>query len=223
MGDIPISRNTENIIDGLPYSPPENISSLQGEVTVLLGAMRLGKPQAEAQLYELIFPELKRISRIHLSLEPRGCFDVTELVNEACLRLVGSCADSRDRRHLFSTFAKVMRQILIDHARARRAQKRGEGGTPVPFDETVYAPRGGNIEDRIAVAEAYDQLEARDPRLARVVDFRVFVGLSIDETAELMQCCSRTVRRDWNCAKAWLSKTIAEKKASYGSNPLGTS
>ena len=135
-------------------------------------------------------------------------FQATVLVNEAYLRLVDAKDVAwQDRAHFLAVAARVMRRILVDHARARRAQKRGSPATRVTFDEALVVtsePR----EDFVALDDALEALATFDERKGRVVELRFFGGLSVDETASVLNVSPETVRRDWRLAKAWLQREM---------------
>jgi RNA polymerase sigma factor (TIGR02999 family) len=132
----------------------------------------------------------------------------TALVNEAYLRLVGAQAVPwRDRNHFMAVAARAMRRILVDHARARRYQKRGGDAVRVTFDETLPVPVAPR-QDFVALDEALDELATFDERTSRVIELRFFGGLSVAETASVLEVSPDTVMRDWRLAKAWLSREL---------------
>jgi RNA polymerase sigma factor (TIGR02999 family) len=128
-------------------------------------------------------------------------------VNEAFLRLVGTTGVNwQDRAHFYGVAAHLMRQILVDHARKRRASKR-DGGARVTFEDFLIL-REDSIEDVIAVDEVVGRLEALDARQGRIVELRFFAGMSVEEIAEVMCVSTPTVKREWNSAKAWLHREL---------------
>ncbi len=132
----------------------------------------------------------------------------TALVNEAYLRLVdGKAVAWHDRAHFLAVSARVMRRILVDHARARRAQKRGGGGARVTFDEALVVTDEPH-QNVVALDDALEALAAFDERKSRVVELRFFGGLSVDETASVLKVSPDTVMRDWRLAKAWLQQEM---------------
>jgi RNA polymerase sigma-70 factor (ECF subfamily) len=132
----------------------------------------------------------------------------TLLVNEAYLRLVDAKAVAwHDRAHFLAVAARVMRRILVDHARARRAQKRGGAATRVTFDETLVVSNQPR-EDFVALDDALEALAAFDARKSRVVELRFFGGLSVEEMASVLKVSPETVMRDWRIAKAWLQREM---------------
>lgn len=139
---------------------------------------------------------------------PGNTLQSTALVHEAYLRMVQM--DSvrwESRAQFFAIAARVLRHILVDHARERRAAKRGGGALKAPLEAalTIPAPQDFRLED---LDESLERLAAADPRKARVVELRYFGGLSIEEVAEVVQCSPMTVKRDWNFAKAWLYRDL---------------
>jgi len=182
-----------------------------GEVTVLLGEMKLGSKDALTRLIPLVYKELRRLAghymrdeRISHTLQP------TALVHEAFLRLVRQDrADWQNRSQFIGVAAQLMRRILVDHARRRAAATRA-----VTLDETRWN-RGANLgqtEEILAVDEVVVRLSHLDPQQARVVELRYFGGLSVDETAEVIGISPRTVKRDWAMAKCWLRAQLATKE-----------
>jgi RNA polymerase sigma-70 factor (ECF subfamily) len=132
----------------------------------------------------------------------------TALVNEAYLRLVGAQAVPwRDRNHFMAVAARAMRRILVDHARARRYQKRGGDAVRVTFDETLPVPVAPR-QDFVVLDEALDELATFDERTSRVIELRFFGGLSVAETASVLEVSPDTVMREWRLAKAWLSREL---------------
>jgi RNA polymerase sigma-70 factor, ECF subfamily len=134
----------------------------------------------------------------------------TALVNEAFLRLCGSApATWQDRAHFYAVCAQVMRHILTDHARAHLRVKRGAGAVHLPLDAAATVVQQQPV-DHAALDDALRALEAHDARKARIVELRYFVGLGIEETAQLLDISPMTVRREWTRAKAWLYRELAE-------------
>lgn len=175
------------------------------EVTVLLRRLRDGDERAHDRLVPMIHAELRRIARAHLRHErPWHTLQATELAHEAYLRLVGGGRHEwRDRVHFFAVASGTMRRILIDHARKRSAARRGGGQAHVSLDE-VAAPGGDRPDELVALDEALARLGALDPRQERIVELRFFGGLDLEETAAVLGVSTRTVKRDWSVARAWL-------------------
>ncbi|MGH9908901.1 MAG: sigma-70 family RNA polymerase sigma factor [Pyrinomonadaceae bacterium] len=141
---------------------------------------------------------------------PGHTLQTTALIHEAYLRLVDQ-TDVRwqNRAHFFAISAQLMRRILVDHARSRHAAKRGGSNIKLPLEQEMIAPTGRDV-DMVVLDEALERLAAIDPQQSRVVELRFFSGLSVEETAEALGVSSRTVKRDWNVAKAWLRREISE-------------
>lgn len=180
------------------------------EVTGLLKAWGGGDPAALERLAPVISHELQKIARHYMRREREGhTLQATALVNEVWVRLVDSTsADWRDRSHFFACAAQMMRRILVDSARARRSEKRGG---PLPRINLDDAAQAGSGEDRemVALDDALDTLARLDPRKVRMIELRYFGGLSVEETAEVLKISPRSVKRDWNIAKAWLSRELS--------------
>ena len=180
------------------------------DVTAMLLAWRQGDEKALEGLIPLVYDELRRLDRARLRKEPRGhILQTTALVHEAYLRLVDiNRMNVRDRSHLLAMAARLMRRILVDHARRRTARKRGGRVTMVGLDE-LSIPSAESGIDVLALDEALNDLTRLDARLCRVVELKYFSGLTIDETAETLQVSSATVERDWTIAKAWLHQRLS--------------
>ena len=175
-----------------------------GEVTVLLQQMRSGDSEAADKLIPLVVDELRRLARLQLRNErPGHTLQPTALVNEAYLRLVGEQArDWQNRAHFIGVSVSVMRRILIDHARRKRALKRGFEDQA---DMEDYAGLSYEQADELmALNLALDRLEKMSSRQRQVVELRYFGGLSTEETAEVLNVSPITVKRDWVVARAWL-------------------
>jgi RNA polymerase sigma factor (TIGR02999 family) len=177
------------------------------DVTELLIQARKRTPEAESRLYELVYAELRRIARIHMGRERQShTLQPTALVNEAYVRLVKDDRDWQNRAHFYGTAAQVMRRILVDHARARLAHKRGGGAEPIELSD-LPAPFE-NAEKMLALDEALQRLSLLDARQSRVVELRFFGGMTEEEIAGILDVSTRTVKRDWNMARAWLYEQI---------------
>jgi RNA polymerase sigma factor (TIGR02999 family) len=178
-------------------------------LTGLLFEWRQGDEAALDKLTPLVYDELRRIAHRYVQRERDGhTLQTTALVNEAYLRLAGQQKiEWQSRAHFFAVTAHVMRHILIDHARRRHYAKRGGGAQHIPLDEAagMSAQRAGEL---VALDEALVELAKLDPRKSRVVELRYFGGLSMEETAEVLEVSLMTVRRDWRVAKAWLFKAV---------------
>ena len=178
-------------------------------MTQLLQAWSSGDEAALDRLVPLVYRDLHlRARRCMAGERVEHSLQTTALIHEAYLRLVGpSPVDWENRGHFFAVAARVMRRILVDHARARRSQKRGGEGRPVPLDEGLVVA-GKPDRDLVSLDDALKALAAFDQRKARVVEMRYFGGLSVEETAEFLKVSPQTVLRDWKLAKAWLMREM---------------
>jgi RNA polymerase sigma factor (TIGR02999 family) len=179
------------------------------DVTRLLNELAAGQQEVLPHLIPLVYDELRRLAASYLRRERRGhTFQPTALVHEAYLRLIDQeGVQWHNRGHFFGIAAQQMRRILLDYARAHHAAKRGGHQEQVPLDEGiagVFPP----VEDLIALDEAMSRLAALDPRQVRIVELRVFAGLTIEETADALSISETVVKRDWNVAKAWLLREL---------------
>ena len=179
------------------------------EVTQLLVAWGGGDRAALDRLMPLVYEELRRLARHYMSGEcPGNTLQTSALVNEAYLRLADQTNPNwQNRAHFFAISAQLMRQILVDYARKRRSHKRGGGERQVSLDEALIVSEE-RAADVVALDAALEGLAEIDPRKCRVVELRFFGGLSIEETAEVLQVSPGTVMRDWTLAKAWLRREI---------------
>jgi RNA polymerase sigma factor (TIGR02999 family) len=180
------------------------------DVTDLLLSWRRGDPSALDRLIPLVYDELRRVARRHLRGESPGhALQATALVHEAYLRLVDvDRMTLTNRAHFFAVAATLMRQIVVDHARRQRADKRGGGVTVLSLDEASPGATTSGV-DVLALDEALDALSAIDARQCRVVELRFFAGLNIDEAAEALGVSPATVEREWALAKAWLYRRLS--------------
>jgi RNA polymerase sigma-70 factor, ECF subfamily len=181
----------------------------QHELTGLLQAWRRGDREALDRLVSLVHTELHRLAHRYIARErPGHTLQTSALVNEAYLRLIdASQVDWRDRAHFFAVAATIMRQVLIQYARLRQSQKRGGSPIRVEFSEDLV-PSPERDADLIAVDDALNLLARTDPREAKVVEMRFFGGLSEAETAHVLGISNRTVRREWDHARAWLLREL---------------
>lgn len=179
-------------------------------LTGLLVEWREGDQAALDRLMPLVYDQLRRIAHRYVQRERDGhTLQTSALVNEAYLRLADQKVVWQNRSHFFAVTARVMRHILIDHARRRRYAKHGGDAHQVSIDEaaTMSLERAAEL---IALEEALDELAQLDQRKSQVVEFRYFGGLSLEETAEALNISLMTVRRDWRAAKAWLYRRLKE-------------
>ena len=180
-----------------------------GEVTRLLQQLGQGHLEAEEQLVPLIYKELRQISRRLMRGEGNHTLQTTALVHEAYLRLARPNASTwKDRSHFFAVAAKVMRRILVDHARARAAEKRGGGLSRLadPLEPMISADEPERI---LAVDMALTRLSELDARQGRIVELLFFAGMSVDEAAEALVVSASTIKREWRLARAWLLGELA--------------
>src|SRR5262245_46284110 len=180
-------------------------------ITALLVDLQAGRPGALDELSPLVYPELRSLARNYLRGDRDGTLQPTVLVHEAFLRLVDQrTATWQNRAHFFGIAAQLMRRIIIDHARKRKAEKRG-GGRLVTLDEDAENVTTDEGVDVVRVDDALRELEKLDPRRAKLVELRFFGGLTIEETAQVLDTSPATVKRDWLLAKAWLQRALTER------------
>lgn len=178
-------------------------------VTQILDTIAAGDGKAADELLPLVYDELRRLAARKLAHErPGQTLQATALVHEAWLRLTGNeNTPWAGRAHFFNAAAEAMRRILIDNARRKNAQRRGGGQRPVNIDDVEVAATGTN-EQIVAVHEALEKFAARDSRKAELVKLRYFLGLTLEETAELMKISVPTAKRWWTYSRAWLFREI---------------
>jgi RNA polymerase sigma factor (TIGR02999 family) len=193
------------------------MGSVANNVTRLLGQLRNGNEDAVAQLVPLLYGELRRMAGAYLRIERRNhTLQPTALVHEAYLRLVGQRdVQWQNRQHFFGIAAQVMRRILVDHARGHEAVKRGGAVPKVSLEEAILSSRERSPE-LLALDEALTRLATLDPQQARIIELRFFGGLTVEETAEVLSISPATVKRDWNMAKAWLTREVRKEKSGEG-------
>jgi RNA polymerase sigma factor (TIGR02999 family) len=181
---------------------PESPSA---DVTRLLVAWQQGDADALQHLIPLVYAELRRLAHARVARERAGqTLQTTALVHETYLRLVdGKHVSWHDRAHFFAVCARLMRRILVDRARARRAAKRGGPAQHVTFEDWLAA-RPPTDEQMLALDEVLGRLAANDPRRGRVVELRYFGGMTVEETAAVLGVSAETVTRDWKVARLWL-------------------
>jgi len=179
--------------------------SSEGMVTQLISAHRNGDDRAGDRLFALVYDELHEMARRQLRFRSPGqTLNTTGLVHEAYLKLFDRDESGwNDRVHFFSVTARAMRQILVDYARRIRADKRGGGAHHTEINASIISDGKGNV-DILDLDEALKKLEELNPRLSVIVECRFFGGMSIEETAALLDVSSRTIDRDWLKAKAFL-------------------
>lgn len=191
-----------------------------GRITDYLRAWEQGDDGALERLLPMVYAELRAIAAKHLGAErPGHTLQPTALANEAYLRLRGlGDVPWHDRAHFFAIASRIMRRLLVDHARAKGAHKRGADVPRVQLTEGLHAGAESALDaaELIDLDRALDELAAEEPRLARFVELRFFGGLDVDEAAALLGCSKRTAMRDWAFARAWLLQRL-------GSAPPGVS
>ncbi len=171
-----------------------------------------GEAASAEQLFPLVYDELRRLARYHMGGDTPGhTLQPTALVNEAYLRLVDQTKVGwRGRTHFMAYASKAMRNLLIDHARARASAKRGGGGRRVTLVDEVVGDRTLDREQVLSLNKALDRLAEHDERQARVVELRYFGGLKVDEVAEVLGVSKRTVEGYWTHARAWLLRELSQ-------------
>ena len=180
-------------------------------VTELLLAWQAGDHAALDELLPAIQPELRRIARRHLAGERRGhVLQPTALVNEAYLRMASKDIQWQGRAHFFAVAAQVMRHVLVDYARERARVKRGGGAFRISLSDGDHLamPRPPDV---VALDDALNALEKFDRRKSKVIELRFFGGLSLQETADVLQVSVGTIRRDWSVARAWLYRELGDR------------
>ena len=194
----------------------------EDEITLLLAAWHDGDPDALGGLMPLVYTELRRLATHSLAGERKDhTLQPTALVHEAYLRLAGGAVPRwQDRVHFFAVAAQVMRRLLVDHARARRTDKRGGGARRLPLEAALEigapgagAPGAGDPELLLALDMALDELAAHDVRKARIIELRFFGGLTQEETAEVVGVATSTVILEARLARAWLYRRLASEEA----------
>jgi RNA polymerase sigma factor (TIGR02999 family) len=178
------------------------------DVTGWLRAWSSGDEAALTKLIPVVYAELHQRARRFIGRERAGhSLQPTALIHEVYLRFVGpSPVDWRDRSHFYALSSRLMRQILVDHARSRGRRKRGGAALPLEFDETVMAPQ--EAPDLVRLDDALHALAETDERKSRVIELRFFGGLSVEEAASVLGVSPQTVLRDWKLAKAWLQREM---------------
>ncbi len=186
------------------------------EITHLLHAWRRGDQLALERLTPVVYEELHRIAKHYMAQERNGhMLQTTALVNEVYLRLVKvKEVEWQDRAHFFAVSAQMMRRILTDFARAHGYEKRGGGARHVSLDEAFTVSAESTV-DLVALEQALTRLGETDARKSKVVELRFFGGMTVEETAEVLEISSETVMRDWSMARAWLQREL-DRGVSHG-------
>lgn len=193
-----------------PTEDPSRPAPTPGETTRLLAQVKAGDEQAAARLLPLVYDELRAIAGALMRGERKAhTLQPTEVVHEAWMRMFGEQEPSwTDRRHFVAIAARAMRNLLVDHARRRGADKRGSGERPITLVDGMLGGSGPDL-DVLALHEALEKLAAKSPIQARIVELRYFGGLTIDETSEIVGLSTTSVENHWATAKARLHKLLS--------------
>ncbi len=187
------------------FMPESSANTRRGDVTALIDRMSGGDRAAGSELYILLRDELQRLAegQFRHGADRGHTLQPTALVHEAWLRLVGAGSDYQGREHFLANAAKAMRSVLVDHARRKLSEKRGGERERVPLDEALplFEERS---TDLVELDDALDRLTEHDRRSGQVVELRFFGGLTIEETASVLETSTATVQRDWQMARLWL-------------------
>ena len=177
-------------------------------ISALLAAVDRGEPGALDELVAAVYPELKRLAHFQLAGErPGHTLNTTAIVHEAFVRLASGDGKWNDRGHFLRAASTVMRHLLVDHARKKRAEKRGAGQMPLTLEDDRYATEDDSLAV-LALDNALKDIAEIDPRLEQIIECRYFAGLSVNDTAEALGMAVRTVERDWQRAKAYLLQAM---------------
>ncbi len=189
--------------------------SESGEITHLLGSIRRGDAESMDRLFDLVYEHLKH--RAHHQLGGSSpTLNTTALVHEAYLKLAkGSSVEWKDRQHFFRVAARAMRQIIIDRARRHLAAKRGGGAVELDLDDLQIGSASPDLaaETLMALDAALLRLGEHSDRLSQVVELRFFGGLSVEDTAQVLDVSDRTVKRDWRLARAFLQESLSKDRS----------
>lgn len=181
------------------------------EVTSLLRRWEEGDDHALDELIPIVYERLRRLAHQRLRSEPDASLDTTGLVHEMYLKIAGSPGvHIENRGHFLGLASRVMRHLLVDHARARRAAKRGRGSAPLPLDETAWLTEEA-IEPVLELDRALERLARVDERRSRILEQRYFGGLSLEEVAEALDVSLATVKRELRSARAWLAAELSSE------------
>jgi RNA polymerase sigma-70 factor (ECF subfamily) len=189
-----------------------DVDAQSAHVTLLLKQLSNGNEEAAARLIPLVYDELHRVAQCHLQAErPDHTLQPTALVHEAYLKLITQhSANWQSRAHFFAVASRIMRRILVDHARGRLRAKRGGKQARVPLDKVFILSRG-RCDELLALDESLERLSKLDERQSRIVELRFFGGLNVDEVAKVLGVSPKTVKRDWSMAKAWLYGELRDR------------
>jgi RNA polymerase sigma factor (TIGR02999 family) len=210
------TRTCRRVLDGRAGAEPSTEGAPMGDVTVLLQTARDGEPLAVGRLFEMLYPDLKRIAHARLRYrDDRLLMDTGALVNEAYLHLLKTeRLQAADRGHFLAYAARVMRNLVVDMVREQQAERRGGGLQSFVTLDTVAiesASSGTGEDEILRVHDALEELALVDERLVRVIEMRYFVGLSTQEIADSLGITSRTVERDWEKARTFLYASLGRR------------
>ena len=180
----------------------------RADITQLLDRAGAGDRDAWEKLVQLVYPDLKRLARNAMPAHREQTFNTTALVHECYLRLANAAGVPRDCGHLMALAVRIMRQLLVDHARERLAAKRGGGAEAVPIEDAIVADER-QFAMLVEIDDALTHLGELEPRQARVFECRYFGGLNDDETALALGVSPRTVHRDWDASRRWLAERLS--------------
>jgi RNA polymerase sigma factor (TIGR02999 family) len=199
---------------GQPPQPPSPGGPTPGDVTEHLLRWSSGDEAALQQLMPLVYSECRQIATRQMARErPEHTLSPTALVNELYLRLVDQRRTTwKSRAHFFGIAAQLMRRVLVDHARSRLAQKRDGARVMVSLDAAAHVETPGPLADILAIDDALTKLGSFDPDQQQIVELRFFAGLTVDETAHVVDRSPRTVKREWQLAKAWLYRELSARQ-----------
>ena len=184
------------------------MTNIREQVAAALTAIGEGDAAASEQLLPLVYDELRAMARRHMSRQsPDHTLQATALVHEAYLRLGGQGQGWESRAHFLAVAARAMRQVLVSHARARQAQKRGGDRARVMLGDPVESP---DLIDPCALDDALKKLTALDDRQARIVELRFFAGMTVEQIAHVMRLSEPTIKREWRAARAFLNAELDE-------------
>ncbi len=211
---LPDDRGTVSANESASGPRVQALSSYSSSpVTELLVRWSEGDAAAREALIPVVYQELRRLAGKCLAGQQHQTLQSTALVHEAYLRLAGqSSLRAENRAHFFAIAARLMRQILVDHARSRGADKRGSSCITLSFDEAIGLPQKSEI-DLVALDDALNHLNMMDPRQSQIVDLRFFGGLSIEDTSQVMEISPATVKREWSIARLWLQRELRRSEA----------
>jgi len=189
------------------------------EVTLMLQQLNSGDQDVLSKLVPLLYNELRRLASYHLRRErPNHTLQTTALVHEAYLRLVNqNQVVWKNRSHFFGVAAQLMRRILVDYARSHHAAKRGAHAEKISLEDVAVVSRD-NLGELLALDQILSRLAAFDPQQAKIVELRVFGGLTVEEIADVIEISPATVKRDWSVAKVWLTRELRTQVATPASS-----